>query len=164
MSWDYLILAFGLLGFAVLYGRFLLREPPQTAPVFTVVVDGSNVMHWGGDASAETLSAVLKSLESKGHTPVVFFDASVGYRLGDRYFNEAKLALLIGIPAEQICVVDKGVVADEAILLFATDRNLRIVTNDQFRDWRVQFPHAAKKGQLVRGTWRDGAVVWRGKL
>lgn len=164
MYWDLILLAFGLLGFAVLYWLFLRRKTLSGAPKFTMVVDGSNVMYWGGDPSAKVLARVIKSLENKGHTPAVFFDASAGYKLGDRYFNEAKMADLIGIPANQICVVNKGVVADEAILTFATDHDLRIVTNDQFRDWRVRFPHAAKKGQLLSGAWRDGGVVWRGKL
>jgi hypothetical protein len=138
----------------------LARQPPPNA----IVVDGSNVMHWGGDPSADVLARVLRSIETKGHTPIVFFDASVGYKLGDRYYNETKLESLTGIPAKHICVVDKGVVADEGILAFASDHGLRIVTNDQFRDWRVQFPHAAKKGTLVGGQWRDGAVKWRGTL
>lgn len=133
-------------------------------PPNAILVDGSNVMHWGGDASAEVLKRVLKSLENKGHAPIVFFDASAGYRLGDRYYNEAKLAALLGRSANHICVVDKGVVADQAILMFASDYGLRVVTNDKYRDWRVQFPHAAKKGNLIGGEWRDGAVVWRGSL
>jgi len=161
MSWEYLILLLALLAF------FGLRSRGQTSlqkPDFTIVVDGSNVMHWAGDPSAVVLKRVLQSLENMGHKPVVFFDASVGYRLGDRYHNEAMLAEMLEMSSAHICVVDKGVVADEAILMFASDHNLRIVTNDQFRDWRVQFPIAARKGQLLRGTWREGAVVWRGKL
>jgi len=134
--------------------------PPPNA----IVVDGSNVMHWGGDPSAKVLRQVLSSLERHGYTPVVFFDANAGYKLGDHYFDPLKLAKVTGIKKEHICVVDKGVIADEMILSFARDHGLRIVTNDQFRDWRVQFPIAAKKGQLIKGTFREGAVVWRGKL
>jgi len=138
----------------------LSSRPPQNA----IVVDGSNVMHWGGDPSVNVLSRILRNLEAKGHTPIIFFDASVGYILGDRYYDEAKLASLVGTPANHICVVDKGVVADVAILAFASDHDLRIVTNDRFRDWRVQFDHAAKKGTLIGGAWRDGTVIWRGSL
>ena len=94
----------------------------------------------------------------------MFFDASVGYVLDDYYYDEAKLAPLLGIPQEHICVVSRGVVADISILSMATDHGLRVVTNDRFRDWRVQFLHAAKKGVLLGGTWREGTVVWRGKL
>ena len=141
------------------------RKPTQKAlPSKSIVVDGSNVMHWGGEPSALVLARVLRSLEKKGYVPIVFFDASVGYKLGDRYYNEAKLASVIGTPTKHICVVDKGVVADETILAFASDHDLRVVTNDRYRDWRVQFPHIAKKGKLLGGTWRDGAIVWRGAL
>lgn len=163
MSWDYIILLLGLVGFAWLYALFLRRKTPEQEPEFTIVVDGSNVMHWGGDASADVLKRVLESLKHKGHTPVLFFDASVGYRLGDRYFDEVTLANLLGMSANHICVVDKGVVADQSILMFASDHDLRIVTNDRFRDWREQFPIAAKKGQLLRGSWQEGTVIWRGK-
>lgn len=121
-------------------------------------------MHWGPDPSALVLSRVLRGLEEKGYTPIVYFDANVGYVLDDHYYNEANLAGLIGVPVRHICVVDKGVVADEAILTFASAYRLRVVSNDKFRDWRVQFPHADKKGTLVGGTWRVGSVVWRGQL
>ena len=121
-------------------------------------------MHWGGEPSAQVLSMVLRSLEDHGFAPIVFFDANVGYVLADRYYNEAMLAPLIGVPSKHICVVDKGVVADEVILAFSADHGMRVVTNDQFRDWRVQFPHAAKRGQLVRGDWKYGSIFWRVRM
>ena len=133
-------------------------------PSNAIVVDGSNVMYWGGEPSPVVLSLVLRSLENKGYAPIVFFDANVGYVLGDRYYDELKLALLTGITKAHICVVHKGVVADEAILAFSKDHKLRIVTNDNYRDWRVQFPHTQKKGQLVKGTFSEGAVRWKGQL
>ena len=134
--------------------------PPQNA----ILVDGSNVLHWGGEPSALVLQRVMQSLADKGYAPIVFFDANVGYLLGDRYFDEAKMAQIAGVPEEHVCVVGKGVVADEAILMFATDHGLRVVTNDRYRDWRVRFPLAAQKGALVGGTWKEGSVVWRGSL
>ncbi len=141
--------------------------PPKSeipVPKNAIIVDGSNVMHWGPEPSAKILSQVLRSLARAGYTPIVFFDASVGYVLDDHYYDEAKLAPLLGISQEHIYVVNKGVVADERILSEATNHGLRVVSNDRFRDWRVQFPHAAKKGVLLGGTWREGTVVWRGKL
>ena len=121
-------------------------------------------MHWGGEPSVKVLARVLRQLEDQGHEPAVFFDANVGYKLGDRYHDDRDMAGLIGVPARQIYVVDKGVAADEVLLQFATDHRLRIVSNDQFRDWRVQFPWINGKGRLLRGTWRDGAVVWKAKF
>lgn len=165
---DLFLLAPSLITFLILVGLRKRNEKPAAktggVPENAIVVDGSNVMHWGNAPSVPVLSRVLQDLVGKGYNPVVFFDASAGYRLADRYYDEAKLAEVTGIPQRQICVVHKGVVADEWILMFATDHGLRIVTNDQFRDWRVAFPHAAKKGVLVRGAWRQGSVIWRGKL
>jgi len=170
--------------FLLLFRRFLFpkrkrrrpaRARPRKAPVTpppaeipvpqnAILVDGSNVMHWGPDPSAKILAQVLRSLERAGYTPIVFFDASVGYVLDDHYYDEAKLAPLLGISQQHICVVSKGVVADVSILSMATDYGLRVVSNDKYRDWRVKFPHAARKGVLLDGTWRDGTVVWRGRL
>lgn len=133
-------------------------------PADTIVVDGSNVMHWGGDPSLKVLSQVLRSLEIAGYAPIVFFDANVGYKVGERYYTEETLAPLIGVRFDHIIVVDKGVSADEMILNCATDLGTRIVTNDRFRDWRVTFPHAAKKGTLVRGRWKGGNVKWERPL
>jgi hypothetical protein len=167
---DLLLLAPALLGFVILLWARLLRTPPvplapqDTLPPNAILVDGSNVMHWGPEPSAKILAQVLRSLERAGYTPIVFFDASVGYVLDDHYYDEAKLAPLLGIPQEHICVVSKGVVADVSILSMASDHRLRVISNDKFRDWRVQFPHAARKGVLLSGTWREGTVVWRGSL
>jgi hypothetical protein len=164
---DLILLLPALLGFFVLLwlrGRKPVAQEQEGPPENAIVVDGSNVMHWGEDPSAKVLSRVLRELEQMGYTPIVFFDASVGYKLDDHYYDKSKIAWLIGVPAWHVCVVNKGVVADEAILAFATDHQLRVVTNDKFRDWRVQFSHADKKGILVGGTWREGSVVWRGTL
>lgn len=159
-----------MLGFIILLWQRQLRMPPAPEttegklPPNAILVDGSNVLYWGNEPTSMAVLRVLRNLEEKGYTPIVFFDANVGYVLDDHYYDEAKIAWLIGVPAQHVCVVNKGVVADEVILAFATDHNLRVVTNDKYRDWRVQFPHADKKGILIGGTWRDGAVKWRGAL
>ena len=142
-------------------GRTKTKGPPPNA----IVVDGSNVMHWGGKGpSSKVLSRVLRSLENKGYAPFIFFDASVGYKLDDHYYDAYKLAHVTGVHAGHIRVVNKGEIADVAILAFAGDHGLRIVTNDQFRDWRVQFPHAGHKERLIKGSFREGAVRWKGRL
>jgi len=165
---DLILLLPALIGFVVLLALRTRRPAQATSeaevPRNAIVVDGSNVMHWGGEASSMVLSRVLRSLESKGYTPIVFFDASAGYQLSDRYLNEKHLSNAIGIPEAHVCVVDKGVIADQSILAFATDHGLRVVSNDQYRDWRVQFPHLDRKGSVLRGTFQHGAVVWRHKL
>lgn len=165
---DLLLLLPAAIGFVVLLAlrqRRAAPEPPQaTVPRHAIVVDGSNVMHWDGDPSAAVLARVLRALEVKGYTPIVFFDASAGYRLSDRYLNETALAAMIDVPVGHVCVVDKGVIADQSILAFAADHGLRVVSNDQYRDWRVRFPHLGRKGAVLRGRFQDGSVVWREQL
>ena len=168
MMSDLLLLLPAVIGLIVLLvrGRSLpapVAAPPDV-PRHAIVVDGSNVMHWSGAPSAAVLARVLRALEGKGYVPVVFFDASAGYRLEDRYMNERQLAEVIGVPQAHVCVVDKGVIADQSILAFAEDHGLRVVSNDQFRDWRVQFPHLDRKGAVLRGSYQDGAVRWRENL
>ena len=128
-------------------------------PKNAIVVDGSNVMYWGGEASQKVLARVLAALRDKDFAPIAIFDASVGYRLGNRFMNEAEMAAITGLPERQILVVNKGVVADEVILDFATEHQLRIVTNDRYRDWAEQFPMIKTKGRLVKGTWKEGSVM-----
>ena len=137
------------------------EKPADVLPPNAILVDGSNVMHWGGDPSERVLIRVIQDLRAKGHASIVVFDASVGYRLGSRYLSGAQMAQMIGLPAAQVAVVNKGVVADEVLLDLAQTHSLRIVTNDRYRDWRVQFPVAKEKGTLVQGTWTEGNVVWR---
>jgi len=134
------------------------RQVEDVIPPNAIVVDGSNVMYWGGDPSEKVLRRVLATMREKGFAPIVIFDASVGYRLEDRFMTPRDLAEITGLPATRIYVVDKGVVADEVILDFATAHDLRVVSNDRFRDWGVQFPMVKIKGRLVKGTWQQGSV------
>lgn len=130
-------------------------------PKNAIVVDGSNVIHWDGTPSIKVLKKVLSVIEAQGRVPIVYFDASVGYQIADRYLDDRALSQMTGVPKDRIRVVDKGVVADEMILAFATQHRLRIVTNDRYRDWRSQFPHAAHKRTLVSGKWRSGNPMLR---
>ena len=126
-----------------------------------ILVDGSNVMFWGGDPSAHVLKAVVASLTSKGFAPYVIFDANVGYKLQDRYLDDAPMAKMIDIPVGRVLVVEKGVSADDRILEIARDQGLRVVTNDRFRDWKGTYPMIGKKGFFVRGSFKGGNVQWQ---
>ena len=135
------------------------RVPPRRGP--TILVDGSNVLHWNGAPSAKVLSRVVQTLQEKGERPHVYFDANAGYKLQDRYLGPAALGAMIGLPAGQVTVADSGTPADPLLLDHAARSRLRVVTNDQFRDWRVQYPVAARRGTLVKGRWQDGTPILR---
>lgn len=151
----------GLVAFAAwLLLRILTSGPPPTPLKATVVVDGSNVMHWGGDASMMVLRRVVGALVQKDHTPIVLFDANVGWKLFDRYQDDAAMAAHLGLPSRQVFVVSKGEVADERILHLADELDLPVVSNDRFRDWSVHYPWVSDKGRTLRGEWAEGAVRW----
>lgn len=136
------------------------RRPSRTGP--TILVDGSNVMHWHGNApQAKVLARVVQTLVAKGERPHVYFDANAGYRLADRFMDEGALGQMIGLPADQITVADSGTPADPLLLNHATRGRLRVVTNDRFLDWKTQFPVVGKKGALVKGRWQDGTPILR---
>jgi len=126
-----------------------------------ILVDGSNVMFWGGDPSVRVLKTVVASLTAKGFAPYVIFDANVGYKLSDRYLDDAPMAKLIDVPVARVLVVEKGVSADNRILEIARDHGLRVVTNDRFRDWKGTYPMIGKKGFFVRGSFKGGNVQWQ---
>lgn len=137
----------------------VVKDP--LVPPNAILVDGSNVMHWGGEPSEQVLIAVVRALTSNGFSPVVVFDASVGHKLAGRYLHGDQMAARIGLPYAHVYVVHKGVVADEVLLDLATDHGLRIVTNDRYRDWTAAFPLVKSRDRLVRGEWRQGTVMLR---
>ncbi len=137
-----------------LFGLF--RKP--AAPKPRIVVDGSNVMHWGGDPSVKVLHSVLADLSG----PIVFFDANVGYKLMGKHMDAEDLAPLLGLTPTQITIAPSGTQADGLLLDYAAKHRLRVVSNDRFRDWTVKHRWVRKKGRVVRGDWKSGRVVWAG--
>ncbi|MFZ3582498.1 NYN domain-containing protein [Loktanella sp. DJP18] len=133
------------------------RVPPRIGP--TILVDGSNVMHWNGDPSAKVLARVVQNLLERGERPHVYFDANAGYKLADRYLGPAALGAMIGLPGQNVTVADSGCPADPLLLDHASRSRLRIVSNDRFRDWCQQFPGATRHGALVKGRWREGTPL-----
>lgn len=47
-------------------------------------------------------------------------------------------------------------------LEIAIANDLRVVANNRFLEWRVQYPRAAEKGFLVKGSWQEGTAIFRG--
>lgn len=150
--------------FAIYLLRVIWGPKPASVPASIakngVIVDGSNVMFWAGDPSEIVLTRVISGIIAKGYVPYVFFDANVGYKLRGKYLDEADMARIIGVPAAQVIVVEKGVIADGRILAFAQETGLPVLSNDRFRDWKVKFPFVGSKGRMIRGDWVSGNVVW----
>ena len=152
----------GLYLIRFLWGLLAPSKAPRFDPNKHIVVDGSNVMYWGGTPSVLVLARVLTALTDRDLIPIVYFDANIGYKLWGKFENANTVAVKMRINPRMVIVVPKGVAADEMLLETAVDHGLRVVTNDRFLDWRVRFPQAAEKGFLIKGEWRQGSVVFRG--
>lgn len=117
-----------------------------------IVVDGSNVLHWEDDRpDLGNVVHVIRALKSEGYDPVVWFDANVGYRIGNRYMGPRPLAKALGLPQKYVFVAPKGTPADPLLLKGARVLKARVVTNDKFRDWVEEFPEIKQPGFLVPG-------------
>ncbi|MFZ0099481.1 MAG: hypothetical protein WAK98_13420 [Gemmobacter sp.] len=127
-----------------------------------IVVDGSNVMHWKDQvAQLDVLREVVRVLDAQGYRPGVVFDANAGYKLQGRYLDDRPLAHLLGLPEDQVLVVQKGSPADPVILQTARALGAPIVTNDRYRDWAATYPEVDQPGHLIRGGFQDGRLVLR---
>lgn len=154
MNWAILFSLFALLLVSVLLRRW--RRKPEGN---WIVVDGSNVLYW--DRETPDLSSVrhiIDVLKSEGYSPVVWFDANVGYLIGDRYLGPRPLADFLGLPFKYVFVAAKGTPADPFLLNGAERLGARVVTNDRFRDWEEEFPRIREDGFLVRGYIRGEEV------
>ena len=144
----------------VLLARILRRLRAALVPAGpTILVDGSNVIHWAGETpSLEPLRALLAELQGQGHRPGVVFDANVGYKIGTRYMRDADMARLLDLAERHVIVVPRGTQADEYLLRAAREMGAKVVTNDRYRDWEDRFPEVRQPNFLVRVGYRGGAI------
>lgn len=125
-----------------------------------IVVDGSNVLHWENETpSIATVRDVLGVLDQLGYVPVVWFDANVGYKIGERYQGPRRLARQLGIDEDRVLVAPKGTPADPLLLDNARKLRARVVTNDRFRDWKESHPQIEEPEFLVRGWVRGDTIA-----
>lgn len=132
---------------------------PSPREIRFIVIDGSNVMHWAGESpDLAIVQTVLTEVIGRGLTPLVWFDANVGYRVSDRYMGPDRLARALGVASRQVFVAPKGVPADPLVLKDAAALGARVVTNDRYRDWAEAHPVVGEAGRFVRGEVVDGVV------
>jgi hypothetical protein len=154
LSFPFLICAISAAAAAILLLLARLRAEPQY-----IVIDGSNVMHWRDRTpSMKTVQQVVSQVTEQGFVPVVWFDANVGYKIGDQYLGPYPLSRMLGISVRQVFVAPKGTPADPLLLDDAKTLAARVITNDRFRDWTDSHPQIKVPGFLVRGQMRDDVV------
>lgn len=160
--------ALALFGTALLCLRLMPGKgvtAPVTAPARAkgkpqreVVIDGTNVMYWDGDADLTTLQAVVAYLMGKGVHPFVFLDASSRHHLNDKTLTKAHFAKALGLPKDRVTVCPAQTEADSFILKFAREQGLPVVSNDRFGDRAQQ----AKGLKLIKGVMANGRPVLQG--
>lgn len=152
-----LLAALGFVGSLLLLIRARMRPPTQR-----IVVDGSNVMFWRDDTpQLQTVRQCIEALVMHGWTPVVWFDANVGYQVGSRYMGPRALSQALRYPASCIKVAPKGTPADPLLIAEARQLGVRIVTNDRYRDWAEAYPQVLDPDLFLRGTASFGGVILR---
>jgi hypothetical protein len=135
----------------------------------TVIVDGSNIYHFGRDngLDAQPLGLIVHQLRAEGYRIVCFFDANIFYTLNkhgaflsDQQHSLAMLEGIFGLRKDEIYVVPSGAQADKYVL--DSLKHLPIsfaVTNDQFRDYAKKYPTVMKGNQ-----WRKSVVVSKNEI
>lgn len=111
------------------------------------VIDGSNVAHWGdeGSANLDAVKAIVLFLKRENTTPIVVFDANIGFKVANRHMNADDLIDALGGDIE-VEIVQSGTVADRRIVELAEQRKAIIVSNDLFRDSLRARPIPKRRG------------------
>lgn len=104
---------------------------------FHVLVDGSNVIWYGGKTRLKNLQLLMRKLEEDGLRYTVFVDASAKYQLNDSEKQVFERMISDGTVQQ----VSANTPADKWILKYATNHpECRILSNDTFREWESKFP------------------------
>lgn len=121
-----------------------------------VIIDGNNVLCYGSDRTDGkvqcypiNIDAMFSALDAKGIEWFCFFDANCVKRVSETCSRE-DVDLFLGLlnkNAQQINVIPGGTRADMWILQKASRENLKIVTNDHYRDqeYVAKFPWLAQE-------------------
>jgi len=131
---------------------WLFNRTPDAATRNWILIDGSNVMYWENEVpEVEPVRDAVELLIAKGYVPHVVFDANAGHLVSDRYQGPSFFAMALGLPEEQVTVMDKGAQADPFVLKMARRLNARVVSNDRFRDLAKRFPEVRQRKHLIHG-------------
>ena len=125
--------------------------------ILQVIVDASNVAHFGKKKGKPTLDNLFKSvqaLEKLGYQPILIADASLRHEIDDK---EAYKKLIDNNKVQQ---VPSGTTADHYILKLAEENDAKILSNDAFREYYDEFqdinsrriPYNIREGEIVIGS------------
>lgn len=126
-----------------------------------ILVDGSNVIRANNSCGVLGFQSVLRALREKGWRCHVLFDANIEYvveRDYGRVQKEKLVSLLTGSDCAISCVPG-GSRADEYILCRANTDGLLILSNDQYRDYQVQYPWIVGERRVHKFVFSNGRLL-----
>ncbi|MEW6070101.1 MAG: hypothetical protein AB1485_05740 [Candidatus Thermoplasmatota archaeon] len=123
-----------------------------------ILVDGSNVawsLKKNGKPNIDNIEIVRLELEKQGYKPIIIVDANLRHLVSE----EDKERLEKWIDEEKVIQAPAHVKADDALLKFADERRLKIVSNDTFKGTEYVYPWLNEQNRRVPFTIIGGKVV-----
>ncbi len=131
----------------------ILPEIVEKAAPPSVLLDGTNIIHWDEQRTGCTLKylmALTEYFEESGISYQVFFDASARYHLPEE--ERATYESLISDNPEHFRQTPAGTRADDFLLVLAdAEPSGYIISNDRFRDYEDQYPWLKSERRVISG-------------
>jgi hypothetical protein len=103
-----------------------------------IVVDGSNVafesQSQAGKPRMSNIIAVRDALRERGYEPIIIVDAALRHKIDDQDQLEAL------IDRQEVLQAPAGTDADFFVLETADQRELKVISNDTYREFREKYP------------------------
>lgn len=123
-----------------------------------ILVDGSNVA-WAskksGKPNIDNIEIVRLELEKQGYKPIIIVDANLRHLVPEK----DKKRLEKWTDEEKVIQAPAQVKADDALLKFADERKLKIVSNDTFKGLEYVYPWLNEQNRRVPFTMVGTKVV-----
>ncbi|MGN0879049.1 MAG: VWA domain-containing protein [Oligosphaeraceae bacterium] len=133
---------------------------PITSTGPDYILDGSNIIYWDKEIAPVSLNKVLaitRELDRQGKTYLVFFDATVRYKLSTS--ERQQLESLFTNRPQQFRLAPAGTAADEFILRQADAfPHALIITNDLYRQYSTTYAWLNSEKRLAAGMLLGNAL------
>lgn len=116
-----------------------------------MIIDASNIAHHQNKAIMKRIIEAIKAVKKLGFKPIVVADASLKHKIDDeeKYKEYIKRGVIKEVPA--------GTNADHYILKLAEEEDAKILSNDNFREFRDEFKNIDSR--RVPYTFENNKIV-----
>lgn len=140
----------------------------MTLPDETFAIDGTNLLHsWvdqtaGLNANARPLLTLLTNLLKNNYDFFCVFDANIEILLKKTHPKHAKdiQGLILSSP-KKFFIVTGGTQADSVVLATANDRNLKVISNDRYKDYKTRYEwlESQHPDRLLHSNYVPGGII-----